>query len=351
MRISVIGAGPAGCIAAKDLAEAGHEVVIFEEHKSIGLPVQCTGLVTSSLSEIIDIPKKAIKLRIKKARIYSPEKRFIAINFKKPNLILDRAILDKLLAAEAKVAGAKIILGKRVTGINASKTEIFVEGKGKVRSDAIIAANGPVPLIGEKPKYWLGLQAIVERQNDLCIDFFPWIGAFAWSVPESRTRMRVGVCSLRNTKQHLSNLIKMLGIKKVIEIQGGLIPLYEKKKTYFKNNIYLLGDAACQVKATTGGGLVPGIRAAKILAMCISKDLDYEKVWRKEIGMDLLAHRIARRALDNMKRKDYVGLIRRFSSPGLRKALERIDRDDPLNLAIMLLKNDPMLIVYSRFLI
>ena len=42
----VAGAGPAGSRTARDLACAGLDVLVLEEHQAVGLPCHCSGLVT-----------------------------------------------------------------------------------------------------------------------------------------------------------------------------------------------------------------------------------------------------------------------------------------------------------------
>jgi len=58
--VAVIGAGPAGLIAARALAGAGHDVVVLEEHGEIGTPVHCTGLLGLDAFDELDIPRHTI---------------------------------------------------------------------------------------------------------------------------------------------------------------------------------------------------------------------------------------------------------------------------------------------------
>ena len=69
--VIIIGAGPAGCYAAYLLAKKGRDVSIFEEHSKIGLPVQCTGITTAQLKNIIELDRKFIINKIDTARIFS----------------------------------------------------------------------------------------------------------------------------------------------------------------------------------------------------------------------------------------------------------------------------------------
>ena len=116
MQISIIGAGPSGCYTAYLLAKQGHEVNVFEEHSEIGEPVQCTGIVTSTIKDIIDVPEDCIINKVKKARIYSPNGNYVGVNFKKDNLILDRKRFDNHIADKAIKAGAKVFLNNKFFG-------------------------------------------------------------------------------------------------------------------------------------------------------------------------------------------------------------------------------------------
>ena len=94
-------------------------------------------------------------------------------------------------------------------------------------------------------------------------------------------------------------------------MQGGLIPIYSPKLKVQKGNIYLVGDAAAHVKATTGGGLVHGLIAAECLAeSIIKKKGSYEQSWRKKIGKDLWIHLMIRNILNRFADKDYNYLIK-----------------------------------------
>ena len=105
--IVIIGAGPVGSYCAYLLSKAGKEVSVFEEHKDIGLPIQCTGIITGILKNIIKINKDIIVNEISKARIFSPNKKYVEINFKEKNLIINRKKFDNYIADMAKKSGAK----------------------------------------------------------------------------------------------------------------------------------------------------------------------------------------------------------------------------------------------------
>ena len=50
--VLIVGGGPAGAAVAKGLSKNGFSVIIVEEHREIGRPVQCSGLVSPRVLEI-----------------------------------------------------------------------------------------------------------------------------------------------------------------------------------------------------------------------------------------------------------------------------------------------------------
>ena len=79
--ISIIGAGPSGNYLAYLLAKKNEDVHIYEDHKEIGVPIQCTGIITPELETIIPIKKSFLTNKINQARIYSPNGSSLHVNF------------------------------------------------------------------------------------------------------------------------------------------------------------------------------------------------------------------------------------------------------------------------------
>ena len=119
--IIIIGAGPVGCYAAYLLAKKGHKVSIYEEHEEIGLPFQCTGVLTRSFEGIIDIPDNIIDNRIKKIKVNAPDGNFIELRLKKHETILNRTEFDRYLGKKAISEGARIFTKHRFMGIKQDK--------------------------------------------------------------------------------------------------------------------------------------------------------------------------------------------------------------------------------------
>ena len=128
--------------------------------------------------------------------------------------------------------------------------------------------------------------------------------------------------------------------KKFIECQSGVIPVFDYKAKCCKDNIYLVGDAAGHVKSTTLGGIVYGMRVAKILVNVLDNGGDYDKLLRKEIGRDLWLHSKAAEFLSKFGDEgfdDFIRLLRKVD-------LGRFNRDKPFSGMHLFLK--PSLIYF-----
>jgi len=326
--VNIIGAGPVGNYLAHLLADK-FEVNVYEEHKEIGKPVQCAGILTHSIKEIIELPKEIIQNEIKEYEINYKNKK---INFalKNPDLIVDRAKLDTHLYNIAKEKGVKFHLGWKLLEIN--DTELVFEKEGdkiKRKKEILVGADGPNSIvsksIGNKNESWMGIQARIKMKSEN-IKVFMEHGKFAWIIPESKGICRAGIMDEKDTSRETFN--QFIKGKEIIDMQAGLIPKYDAKtkhsNTNVKGNTYIIGDAASMVKATTGGGIVPGMRAAKVLAKCLIDNKNYDQEL-KLLKEELKAHSIIREILDKLKEKEKEKLFEIIIKYDL---LNNIDRDE-----------------------
>jgi len=358
--IRIIGAGPAGCHVAYLLAKAGYDVSVYEEHQRIGEPVQCTGIVTSCIADHVPLKDSFVINRIDAAKVFAASGRHVEFALTKQNLILDRSVFDRYMADRATDAGAKIHTAKKFMFAAGSKIGIKGEGGWQTLGyDALIGADGPGSHVAKSTglfhgrKFWTGFQARVRLENENSVEFYPDIASFAWVVPEDRTTVRIGLLAQRDVRQHLDSFLKKrlgfgIGSSDIIDVQAGLVPVYDRNARTQKNNIYLLGDAACQVKATTGGGIVPGLAAASCLAQSIIEGKDYEKAWKKKIGKELWTHSMIRSVLDNFCSRDYERLVTLCNKERPRRIIQSNDRDKLASFCLKLLFSEPRFLAFSK---
>ena len=329
--ISVIGAGPAGCFYASK--EKEDNVHIFEEHKEVGKPVSCTGILTSSINEVMDIKKEFVINKIKRFKITAPNQKSIFIDLKKENLILDRVKFDNYLLEKAIDNGAKLHLNEKFLGFKDNKIKT---SKKEYETKILIGADGPLSKVAKSAgiygdrKFLTGIQARVKIKNleEDTTEIKLGLGEFSWIVPEDNKIARIGVIGNR---EHFNQLIKN---NEILEYQSGIIPLYNPKQKLRKDNVFLLGDAATQVKATTYGGILYGLKAAKILAE--DKD-NYEKNF-KELKKELKLSLRLRNVMNSMKEQQYNDLVKIFEKENNKEILSKYDRDYPSKIIFKLLK-------------
>ena len=292
--ITIVGAGPAGSYLAYLLAKQGKKVTILEEHDRIGSPVQCTGIVTHSIEKFFRLKNEVIAKKLDKVVVVSKNNK-ITVNV--DEIVMWRDKFDQFVADMAQDAGAELLLSHKFIGLEGKNTIIAKDKKSnkikKIKTDAVVGADGPYSSVAKAAgidsgsKNYIGMQAKVRLAMDTT-SFETHFGSdfpdfFGWCVPESDDTVRLGIGCFENAKEHFYRFLKSrTGKKDVLCWESGLIPLYNPKKIIQKGNVYLIGDAASQVKATTGGGIIPSLKAAQTLCGCIINSKDYNKEFRKQ---------------------------------------------------------------------
>ena len=295
-KVHVVGAGPAGSVAAISAIRSGYDVSLYEEHPCAGVPTNCSGLISKegleSLKGFIDYRKHAIhKMR---GAILDFAGFQLKVDSKKDiAYILNRASFDAELAANAEREGAKVIYSKKME-------KPFPEG-------TIIGADGPNSTVASSflfpriPRFVGTAQAEVRYDGAmpefarvfLSNERFP--GFFAWLIPKNEEIADMGAgCVLPgNPRRALDSLSKYAGIPIPKEQRHFILPLMQRPLTAArirKRNILLAGDAAGQVKSTTGGGVVFGTKCAALAGKYADFPERYEQEWKEKYGPDLDAH-------------------------------------------------------------
>jgi len=348
--ISVIGAGPAGSYYSS-LTAKNSEVHIFEEDKTIGRPVACTGILTDSVRNVLKhIPNDLIVTKINRFKIIAPNGKYIYINLKRPDIVLDRAAFDNQLYHKAIDAGAIIHFNERFLGYKKSDDKYVIKTtSNSYNTDMIVGADGPNSIVAKSAnifgdrKFIQGLQ-VRAKYPDLepgTTIIHLNVGEFSWIVPEDDKVARIGVIGTNNDRLH-QDYKKLIAGAKIIEHQSGIVPLYNPRQRLRKDDedIFLIGDAATQVKATTYGGILYGLHASKLLA---ENSDTYEKVFNNTLGKELRLSLKMREYMNSMTDKQADTLIEIFQKESNRKTLAEHDRDFPSKFIVQLLMKEARL--------
>ncbi len=365
MDVSIVGAGPAGCAAGAKAAGLGAKVTIYEEHRVVGRPVQCSGIVSKRALDAmgLDYPKISCNT-LRGTVVHLPNGGELRIRAKRVMAhVFDRAKYDVLAAENAEKEGAKIIMGKK-PGIRKLKGAVI--GADGVTSD--VAREFGFPPI---KKFVFCYQEDLENANIadkemvdvfVCNSILP--GFFAWAIPLGKDRVRLGcgVGEHENAKLALEKLVKkeknlqnMLDGARKFDALGGVIPMHIREKTAM-GRVILVGDAAGQAKPTTGGGIYFGSMCGKIAGEIAAnakneKDLArYEGAWRSLYEHDLTLHRRIRELADRIGDGQicaYAGVAKALGIEGFLSKFG--DMDSPSAMLGHVRKGTPLAKVYSAF--
>ncbi len=307
MRIVVAGGGPAGCIAAKAAASCGGNATVYEEHCEPGKPVQCSGLVSKKGLDLLGIRYSGSVLNeITGAEIIAPGATVQVVANGAKAFVIDRSKFDSICALEAENAGAKVILGERAPDIGAGEILVGADGVFSRTAKAFgfpenkrLVACYQAEFSRASPKDRNAVSVYLSRHSP---------GFFGWVIPvnEETVRVGLGVSLGKNPKEHFDAFARELRGSVLCKAKqesslAGFIPLAPRRETV-RGRVALVGDAAGQVKALSGGGIYFGCSCAsiagRIAALSPESMHSYEKEWRAAFGKDLMLHQVMRSALD-----------------------------------------------------
>jgi digeranylgeranylglycerophospholipid reductase len=374
----VIGAGPSGLIAASEIAKADHNVIVFEEHESIGEPTHCAGLLSTTGLETLSLkpPQSVIQNQVDGARIHSPNGEFIEIKRgRREAFVVNRILFDKWLADRAIEYGIQIETQSKVYDLIQKKDivrgVIVGDDKKSVSAEVVINAEGvrgvisrlanlqTVPKKYKLPAYQYEIENvdIDEKMVEMYYGRDVAPGFFAWIIPLGENRARVGIASKSNPRKRLQRFIKTNANAsnkfhgfKIVNSFGGIVLVGLPIAKTWKEGMFVVGDAAGHVKATTGGGVIMGGTAARIAGdvanAILAKTRDkqdystYETLWRSQILNELRTMYITQRGLTSLSNEGLDTLIHGINELGLVDVIHsKGDMDRQKDVILSLMKN------------
>jgi len=373
--VIIIGAGPSGLNAAKLLAEEGLSVLVLEKKKQIGKDVVCTGIVSREAFSEFSLSHKSVLKGIKDIKFISPNFDQMIYKHSYPfAFVVDRRIFDQSLADRAMDKGTKIELGKEVFNVDVSKdrVEVMTKIKGKIHQKYVartaIIATGRNYQLNKKiglgyPKDFLnGVQVELTIGNSDCTHVFlgkdiaP--GAFAWLVPVGSGTARLGLITEKDPKYYFERLIEKIYSKRIEDFDKSLIQLKPIAQGLvsqtFGERILVVGEAAGQVKTSTGGGIYYGLLcstiASRVLIECFKKEnftrealARYEKLWKEALQKEILVGYYTRKICAKLSDRQIEKMFKIAKNDGIIPLIrEKGNFDWHSELILLLLKKLPL---------
>lgn len=336
--VIVVGGGPAGLLAARDLAAAGFSTLVVEEHDTIGVPVHCTGVLGMDAFDELDLPRHTILHTAHAARFISADGSSILIDHDRVRAaVIDRGDFDAALAASAAAAGAEIHAGCRVRQVDVDTHGVNVStSAGSLLGRACVIACGANYRFNRRLGLGLPRLFVHSAQREVPFPSADHVeiylgrtiaaGGFGWLVPFRRGGQpyaRVGVMCEARPRAAFKELAACIDSRFGVstpwsEPRVKVLPLAPVTRTWSRR-VLAVGDAAGLVKATTGGGIYFGLLSGRIAAEVLSGALrddrlagthlrEYERRWRARLWPEIraglafraIASRLSDRTIDRV---------------------------------------------------
>ena len=362
--VVIAGAGPAGSRVARDLARRGHDVVVLEEHQVVGEPCHCSGFVTPRTLELADVGEDIVCNVIRGAAVHTRDRDPSIVGGNRVHgLVIDRTELDRRLAEQARAAGARVLGATRFVSFDHPERG-GASPPGGIRVRAVrdgvnvtfltrllIGADGAQSRVARQlggaraGGMVVGLGALAEYDRnprgdhvEIFLDPESAPGWFGWTIPLGGGLARLGTGSAngigpRESFRRLRRRFpESIGAARVHSHSGGLIPLWQPTDM-IGDGVMLVGDAARQVKPTSGGGIYAALRAAGQAADAADRALRsgdlsrrsleaYPRAWHASFGRELRRQHDMHRAFTRLTGRDLLDLLQLLDERSTRRVVE-----------------------------
>jgi len=332
----VVGAGPAGSMAARAAAERGLEVLLIDRELEVGVPDKCGEFLpgleemrrlapdAEDLEAMFDPPPRCIVNRTRFVRFIFPNGKEIEVPFE--GVVVERKLYDKHLANEAARAGAEVAPMTRATNLLEDGEGVrarSLEGERDIASRTVVGADGANSLIARRAglpvsrdplDYGVGYQyEMVNVEHDpeyvdmyFGQDFAP--GTYAWIIPKGGDIANVGTgarapymrrgLSIRDYQRNFveKHPVASEKLRRAVPtaIKAGCIPVGGPMERTGVGNVIVAGDAAGHTIPTVGGGVPPALICGRIAGRSVADHVRdgrplhaYEGLWRRQLGETL----------------------------------------------------------------
>lgn len=350
--VIVVGGGPAGLHTAERLADAGFAVLVLDNRPSIGAGKVCTGIVGAEAFQRWDLPRETVVTKIQTVRFVGPNG--TGFVYRHPSVLayaVRRDRLDEALARRAAAQGVVVRPGHWVQTLHVGPEGVTLEGYRRpdrvpFREQArlLVLATGvnfrfhPRLGLGRPLDFLRAAQAHVPVRQPLdCTTCYigrtvaP--GAFAWAVPVYPDTVRAGLMAEAPIKPLFRSFLERYGATWALDFDRPAPVDYKPIAQGWQgpmtaDRVVAVGEAAGQVKTTTGGGIYYGMvgaeAAAEVIAECLRRDAlgrtdlaPYERRVRQVLGPEIQAGYTLRKMFARLNDRQIERLLQFVQRDGI----------------------------------
>ena len=325
--VLIVGAGPAGLLAAETTASSGLSTIVIEREPDVAYSVRTSGGMDLNTMHRFNIPARLYHT-VNRLRIISPTEEAVIQEHAPVACVIDVRGMYRYLGCRAREKGAVILTGVEATeplvedgSVVGCRITDALATESEIRSRIVIDCGGHRASMSKKAglhggfaRFGLGFEyefhAPQCNQEELVLlvgnRYAP--GGCAWVFPCGETRVRVGVGTLKpgaNPKEHLMLFLEdaqKFGFDfsdaEVAETHSGLIPAEGLPPRLVADGIIAAGDAAGQVSLVAGAGIKLAMFAGQLAGQTVSWALargrcdrvallPYERKFRSRYGRSI----------------------------------------------------------------
>jgi geranylgeranyl reductase family protein len=291
----VVGAGPAGCAAAYDLAAVGRAVLLldkadFPRHKACagGLTRKSLRALRYSVAPVTRTTVSAIVVEKRRGEAATLSSRSSVC------AMTVRQELDAFCLKQTRSAGAQFARIGAITGIETAHDEVVIRtAERNFRSRFLIGADGVHSRIRQlvwcdRPDWFrhgFALETEVRPRNgraaDLVFDLAPVSRGYGWVFPKC-DHLNVGLYTEAasenlDRKALMAYVGARFGNAEVGKVTGQYLGFGADTAPPAQGRIFLVGDAGGFADPLTGEGIYGAIASGQAAAAAIEEDLRGER--------------------------------------------------------------------------